>query len=139
MNMFLLSKDWILTKSHSKLHYQIAYKIGMNRNEYILLDVLYEDTHYKKVNCLSLENPFVKWDGEPVKVNVPSADDILGYKITAVAPNTSGFRTSRMATDDMKAIAVKVGKTLRTVRRQIKRAIESGEVQMIRAGEYRKL
>ena len=39
----------------------------------------------------------------------------------------------------MKAIAVKVGKTLRTVRRQIKRAIESGEVQMIRAGEYRKL
>ena len=62
--MFLLSKDWILTKSHSKLHYQIAYKIGMNRNEYILLDVLYEDTHYKKVNCLSLENPFVKWDRE---------------------------------------------------------------------------
>ena len=48
MNIFLLSKDWILTKSHSKFHYQIAYKIGMNRNEYILLDVLYEDTHYKK-------------------------------------------------------------------------------------------
>ena len=70
MNIFLLSKDWILTKSHSKFHYQIAYKIGMNRNEYILLDVLYEDTHYKKVNCLSLENPFVEWDGEPVKVNV---------------------------------------------------------------------
>ena len=111
----------------------------MNRNEYILLDVLYEDTHYKKVNCLSLENPFVKWDGEPVKVNVPSADDILGYKISAVASNTSGLRTSRMATDDMKAIAVMVGKTLRTVRRQIKRATESGKVQMIRDGEYRKL
>ena len=89
--MFLLSKDWILTKSHSKFHYQIAYKIGMNRNEYILLDVLYEDTHYKKVNCLSLENPFVKWDGEPVKVNVPSTDDILGDKLTAFAPNTSGI------------------------------------------------
>ena len=80
-----------IPKSHSKLHYQIAYKSGMNRNEYILLDVLYEDTHYKKVNCLSLENPFVKWDGEPVKVNVPSADDILGDKLTAFAPNTSGI------------------------------------------------
>lgn len=91
MNIFLLSKDWILTKSHSKFHYQIAYKIGMNRNEDILLDVLYEDTHYKKVNCLSLENTFVKWDGEPVKVNVPSVDDILGDKLTAFAPNTSGI------------------------------------------------
>ena len=80
-----------IPKSHSKFHYQIAYKSGMNRNEYILLDVLYEDTHYKKVNCLSLENPFVKWDGEPVKVNVPSADDILGDKLTAFAPNTSGI------------------------------------------------
>ena len=63
----------------------------MNRNEYILLDVLYEDTHYKKVNSLSLENPFVKWEGEPVKVNVPSSDDILGDKLTAFAPNTSGI------------------------------------------------
>ena len=63
----------------------------MNRNEYILLDVLYEDTHYEKVNSLSLENPFVKWEGEPVKVNVPSADDILGDKLTAFAPNTSGI------------------------------------------------
>ena len=80
-----------IPKSHSKFHYQIAYKSGMNRNEYILLDVLYEDTHYKKVNCLSLENTFVKWDGEPVKVNVPSVDDILGDKLTAFAPNTSGI------------------------------------------------
>ena len=80
-----------IPKSHSKFHYQIAYKSGMNRNEYILLDVLYEDTNYKKVNSLSLENPFVKWEGEPVKVNVPSADDILGDKLTAFAPNTSGI------------------------------------------------
>lgn len=80
-----------IPKSHSKFHYQIAYKSGMNRNEYILLDVLYEDNHYKKVNSLRLENPFVKWDGEPVKVNVPSTDDILGDKLTAFAPNTSGI------------------------------------------------
>ena len=80
-----------IPKSHSKFHYQIAYKSGLNRNEYILLDVLYEDNHYKKVNSLRLENPFVKWDGEPVKVNVPSTDDILGDKLTAFAPNTSGI------------------------------------------------
>lgn len=45
----------------------------------------------------------------------------------------------QFTTDDMKAIALKIGKSLRTIRRQIKRAIESGEVQMIRAGEYKKL
>ena len=45
----------------------------------------------------------------------------------------------QFTTDDMKAIAVKIGKILRTVLCKDKRAIESGEVQMIRAGEYRKL
>ena len=45
----------------------------------------------------------------------------------------------QFTTDDMKAIAVKIGMTLCTIRCLIKRAIESGEVQMIRAGEYRKL
>ncbi|MCQ2147424.1 MAG: nucleotidyl transferase AbiEii/AbiGii toxin family protein [Bacteroidales bacterium] len=80
-----------IPKSHSKFHYQIAYKGGMNRNEYILLDVLYEDSHYSRVNNLSLEHPFVKCDEEAVKVCVPSADDILGDKLTAFAPNTSGI------------------------------------------------
>ena len=80
-----------IPKSHSKLHYQIAYKSGVKRNEYILLDVLYEDTHYKEVNRLSMENPFVKWEGEPAKVRVPSTDYILGDKLTAFAPNTSGI------------------------------------------------
>ena len=30
-------------------------------------------------------------DGDPLKVTVPSADDILGDKLTAFAPNTSGI------------------------------------------------
>lgn len=44
----------------------------------------------------------------------------------------------KFITDDMKTIAIKIGKTLLTVRRKNKRAIESGEMQMIKAGEYRK-
>ena len=80
-----------IPKSHSKFHYQIAYKSGMSRNEYILLDVLYEDFHYQKVNSLNLESPLVKWEGKPIKVNLPSVDDILGDKLTAFAPNTSGI------------------------------------------------
>ena len=42
-------------------------------------------------------------------------------------------------TDDMKEIARKAGKSLRTVRRQVARAIEAGEIQQVKHGEYKKL
>lgn len=41
-------------------------------------------------------------------------------------------------TDDMKEVARKVGKSLRTVRRQVARAIEAGEIDQVKHGEYRK-
>ena len=41
-------------------------------------------------------------------------------------------------TDDMKAVAKQVGKTLRTVRRQVARAIQAGEVVQVKHGEYKK-
>jgi hypothetical protein len=41
-------------------------------------------------------------------------------------------------TDDMKTVAKQVGKTLRTVRRQVARAIQAGEVVQVKHGEYRK-
>lgn len=42
-------------------------------------------------------------------------------------------------TTDMKEISQKIGKSLRTVRRQIARAIEAGEIQQVKHGEYKKL
>ena len=42
-------------------------------------------------------------------------------------------------TDDMKDVARKIGKTLRTVRRQVARAIQAGEVKQVKHGEYKKL
>ena len=58
---------------------------------YILLDVLYEDTHYFKVNRAEVVNRFIELDSEPSVVNVPSIGDILGDKLTAFAPNTTGI------------------------------------------------
>ena len=66
---------------------------------------------------------------------IATADSYSAATRTVILDSLPG----QFTTDDMKDISVKVGKTLRTVRRQIKRDIESGEVQMIRAGEYRKL
>lgn len=41
-------------------------------------------------------------------------------------------------TDDMKTVAKQVGKTLRTVRRQVARAIQTGEVVQVKHNEYKK-
>ncbi|MDE5808923.1 MAG: nucleotidyl transferase AbiEii/AbiGii toxin family protein [Muribaculaceae bacterium] len=78
-------------KSHSKFFYQIAYTDRANQESYILLDVLYEDTHYIQVDELPVINRFIELDSEPSIVKVPSVGDILGDKLTAFAPNTTGI------------------------------------------------
>lgn len=78
-------------KTHSKFYYEITYKYGNAPEEFILLDVLYEDCLYDSTNLLDIACPFIKLDGDPLKVRVPSVNDILGDKLTAYAPNTSGI------------------------------------------------
>lgn len=78
-------------KSHSKFFYQVAFKGQSDVRSFILLDVLYEDCHYHKTNALDIASPFIKLDGEPLRVIVPSVEDILGDKLTAFAPETTGI------------------------------------------------
>lgn len=88
-------------KSHSKFFYKVAFKSDLDRTSFILLDVLYEDCHYQKVQRIAIENEFIETVGEKVFVNVPSIGDILGDKLTAFAPNTTGipyYKNGRSAT-----------------------------------------
>lgn len=78
-------------KSHSKFFYQVAFKGQSDVTSFILLDVLYENCHYHKTNTIDIVSPFIKLDGEPLKVVVPSVEDILGDKLTAFAPETTGI------------------------------------------------
>ena len=78
-------------KSHAKCFYKVSY-VTNKEEEAILLDVLFEEIHYEKVVQLPISSPFLKTDGEDVMVNVPSAEDILGDKLTAFAPHTSGIQ-----------------------------------------------
>lgn len=80
-----------IPKSHSKFFYQIAYTGKDSGEGYILLDVLYEACHYQNTLEIPIANPFIEIEGEPLKVRVPSVDDILGDKLTAFAPNTTGI------------------------------------------------
>lgn len=86
-----VQRETDIPKSHQKLHYQVAYLSNSARQESILLDVLYEDAQYEKLETLKVESPFIKLDGEPLTVKIPSVNDILGDKLTAFAPNTSGI------------------------------------------------
>ncbi len=80
-----------ILKSHSKFFYQLAYTDKAAREGYILLDVLYEDCHYRNTLEIPIISPFIEIEGDPLNVRVPSVDDILGDKLTAFAPNTTGI------------------------------------------------
>lgn len=80
-----------IPKSHSKFFYQLSYTDKVEKEGYILLDVLYEDCHYRNTLETPIVSPFIEIEGEPLNVRVPSVDDILGDKLTAFAPNTTGI------------------------------------------------
>ena len=86
-----LQRGTLIPKSHSKFFYQVSYKDDLQMTESILLDVLNEDCHYEEVLEVPVESPFIKTVGNINKVKVPSIGDILGDKLTAYAPNTTGI------------------------------------------------
>jgi len=77
-------------KTHAKFFYLVSY-VTNTETEFILLDVLFEDIHYHEIEKVPIQSRFLKLEGEPVKVNVPSKADMLGDKLTAFAPNTTGI------------------------------------------------
>lgn len=77
-----------------KLHYKFFYTPAYQKNipeDNILLDILIESSQYKNLIPTDIDLPFVRQDGAPVTVNIPSKEDILGDKLTAFAPNTTGI------------------------------------------------
>jgi predicted nucleotidyltransferase component of viral defense system len=79
-----------IPKSHAKFYYQVAYSTNTD-TDCILLDVLFEEIHYNNVVKLPIESRLLKTDEGKVFVNVPSFADLLGDKLTAFAPNTTGI------------------------------------------------
>lgn len=82
----------IANKNISKAHYKFYYKSILDNSEkYILLDILFEKNPYEQIIEKDICNDFIKIMDEPVLVNMPSIDCILGDKLTAYAPNTTGI------------------------------------------------
>jgi predicted nucleotidyltransferase component of viral defense system len=79
-----------IPKSHYKFFYTPVYRTS-DTEQYVLLDILFDKTHYQKLESITVDSTFVQQEGPLANVTVPSFDDIIGDKLTAFAPNTTGI------------------------------------------------
>ncbi len=79
-----------IKKEHYKFFYTPIHKTN-NNEEYVLLDVLFEEIHYSNILSIPIQSAFVPMNNEPLNVIAPSIEDLLGDKLTAFAPNTTGI------------------------------------------------
>ena len=90
MEMQERNVNYDIEKAHYKFFYQPIYKTSQ-AEDYVLLDILFEQPKYVQLISLPINSSFVDQQGEPLYVNVPSLNDLLGDKLTAFAPNTTGI------------------------------------------------
>ena len=75
-----------------KAHFKLYYESPFDQSEvYVLLDVLFEANPYSHLDTLTIACPFVDTVPPNVTVSVPGIADILGDKLTAFAPNSTGI------------------------------------------------
>ena len=94
------------------------------------------DSTMKIIKVISTHNDYIfnVLDKERPE-GIAVADSYSSATRKAIISALPGYFT----TEDMKKVAANVGKSLRTVRRQIARAIEAGEIQQVKHGEYKKM
>jgi len=78
--------DRLPRRRHFKFFYNSIYS---QREDYVLLDILEEESHFPETQVLPIRTPFIEVERD-VEVRVPTIDCLTGDKLTAVAPNTVG-------------------------------------------------
>lgn len=77
-----------IEKRHFRFHF-LSPRTGKDIN--VLLDVLFENNPYEDIVKYPIENKFLLSDNNNLIVNVPNKNCILGDKLTAFAPHTTGI------------------------------------------------
>jgi len=78
-----------IPKAHYKFYYQSVLR-GQDES-YILLDMLFDENPYPNLISKNVSYPLIEISGEPAIVQLPDIDGILGDKLTAFAPRTTGI------------------------------------------------
>jgi predicted nucleotidyltransferase component of viral defense system len=77
-------------------HFKTYYKSVVDGNlEPILLDLLYTPNPYPEVRKLPIKHAWFSTSGEETMITMPTFDAILGDKLTAFAPKTTGILFSK--------------------------------------------
>mgnify|MGYP002789573564 CR=1 FL=1 len=77
-------------------HFKTYYKSVVDGNiEPILLDLLYTSNPYPQIRELSIKHNWISTSGEDTIIEMPTFDAILGDKLTAFAPKTTGILYSK--------------------------------------------
>ena len=75
-----------------KRHFKFTYNSPVRKGPlYILLDVLFEENHYERLIEKEIANELLISEGKNLTVSLPSVDCMLGDKLTAFAPYTTGI------------------------------------------------
>ena len=85
-----LSTESKIEKAHYKFYYTPIHKSN-KVEEYVLLDILFEANHYTNISAQEIASQFVINEGKAALVSMPSFEDLLGDKLTAFAPETTGI------------------------------------------------
>lgn len=75
-------------------HFKLYYKSKVDTHipeELILLDVLFAENPYPKLKESPVTHNWILTDGQPTTVKIPVFESLLGDKLTAFAPNTTGI------------------------------------------------
>jgi predicted nucleotidyltransferase component of viral defense system len=79
-----------IEKAHYKFFYIPVHKTNAGE-EAVLLDILFEANNYKNISLHEIKSDFLITTANLAQVNIPSFEDLLGDKLTAFAPNTTGI------------------------------------------------
>lgn len=75
-----------------KAHFKFFYISPLDGKEsYVLLDIVFEKSPYNQLLEVAIESPFIDTMPPDKVVIVPDIENILGDKLTAFAPNTTGI------------------------------------------------
>lgn len=75
-----------------KRHFKFTYFSPVRKKDfYILLDVVFADLPYAKTIKKEINNELLLTSGDNLSVNIPTSDCLLGDKLTAFAPHTTGI------------------------------------------------
>jgi len=79
-----------IEKAHFKFFYIPEYKTNKDE-EYIILDILFEANHYPVLTKYPIQSSFLQLAEAPLLVTAPTPEGLLGDKLTAFAPSTTGI------------------------------------------------